>query len=268
MSSTYEAGNARDLEFMVVVKTYPHPSVKYEETVCTGGITATGQWIRLYPVPFRSLDDKTFTKYQWVSCKAVKRADDLRPESYRPRLETLKLGDVVRTDHHWRERRSLLVPYARQSLEEIKARWHESKESAGMFKPKEVLEIVAEPAPAQWEQKYLDRMSQMKLWDEPKPLEKIPWQFKCVYRCDDPKCLEPHEQSIRDWEVYQLYRTLRRKYGDEEAVKRVKERTLAFFTDKYDTYLVVGSINRFCTFIIGGLFYPTRDAGATLPLWE
>jgi len=40
----------------IVVKTYPTISKKYSEIVCTAGILENGDWIRLYPIPFRKLD--------------------------------------------------------------------------------------------------------------------------------------------------------------------------------------------------------------------
>ena len=35
---------------LITVMTYPHPSTKYDEVVCTAGISAQGEWVRLYPV--------------------------------------------------------------------------------------------------------------------------------------------------------------------------------------------------------------------------
>lgn len=40
---------------LVTVKAYPNPSKKYIETVCVAGVTESGQWIRLYPIPYRFL---------------------------------------------------------------------------------------------------------------------------------------------------------------------------------------------------------------------
>ena len=40
---------------LVTVKTYPTLSTKYGETVCTAGVREDGSWVRLYPVPFRSV---------------------------------------------------------------------------------------------------------------------------------------------------------------------------------------------------------------------
>ena len=52
---------------LITVKTYPCPSNKYKETVCTAGITDAGEWIRLYPVPFRHIDDyKQYKLFSWI----------------------------------------------------------------------------------------------------------------------------------------------------------------------------------------------------------
>jgi hypothetical protein len=271
MSSTYkEANQARDLELLVVAKTYPHPSMSYDEIVCTGGITAAGEWIRLYPLPFRYLDEnQTFKKYQWISCRAIKHSRDPRPESYRPVTDSIKLGRVLSTESRWQERKELLMPHARQSMEEISARWHETWESVGMFRPKEVVKVLAVPDQADWSSKHRQLLAQGRLFGkQPKKLEKIPWRFKYVYRCDDPRCDRPHEQTVRDWEVFQLYRNARIKHGEQESVEIVKGKLLELFGPKRDSYLIVGTVGRYPSFIIGAVFYPPKTPGETLSLWE
>ena len=53
-------------KILILVKTYPTPSTKYIETVCTAGIREDGSWIRIFPIPFRTLDDyQKYRKYQW-----------------------------------------------------------------------------------------------------------------------------------------------------------------------------------------------------------
>ncbi len=43
------------LRVLITVKTYPIPSSKYDELVCTAGVTETGDFVRLYPINFRDL---------------------------------------------------------------------------------------------------------------------------------------------------------------------------------------------------------------------
>jgi len=71
---------------LITVKTYPTLSRKYGETVCTAGVRADGSWVRLYPVPFRRLEEKEqYRKFDWIELDLVRQASDCRPESYRPR---------------------------------------------------------------------------------------------------------------------------------------------------------------------------------------
>lgn len=78
---------------LISIKTYPNPSMQYQETVCTAGVTDKGEWIRLYPITFRYLPyDKQFKKYHWIEVDVKKHNQDIRPESFRP-IETVG-------DHH------------------------------------------------------------------------------------------------------------------------------------------------------------------------
>jgi hypothetical protein len=50
---------------LITFKTYPRLSKTYGETVCTAGLREDGSWIRLYPVPFRRLDEsQQHSKYE------------------------------------------------------------------------------------------------------------------------------------------------------------------------------------------------------------
>ncbi len=42
---------------LITVRTYPSPAQKTIEASCTAGITEDGQWIRLFPIPWRLLAD-------------------------------------------------------------------------------------------------------------------------------------------------------------------------------------------------------------------
>lgn len=54
---------------LVTVKTYPTLSRKYGETVCTAGVREDGSWVRIYPVPFRRLEEKQqYSKFDWLEC--------------------------------------------------------------------------------------------------------------------------------------------------------------------------------------------------------
>ena len=46
------AGREERLKVLITVKTYPIPSKKYDELVCTAGVTESGDFVRLYPINF------------------------------------------------------------------------------------------------------------------------------------------------------------------------------------------------------------------------
>jgi hypothetical protein len=65
---------------LITVKTYPTLSRKYGETVCTAGVREDGTWVRIYPVPFRRLDEKQqYKKYDWLEARLVRNTTDPKP---------------------------------------------------------------------------------------------------------------------------------------------------------------------------------------------
>src|SRR3981189_350604 len=101
------------LRLLVTVKAYPSPSVKYDETVCCAGITEQMNWVRLYPIPYRDLPGaRQFKKYDVIEVMAA-RPDpwkDNRPESWRPKLETLKVVDHLESSNNWSARLEWIRP--------------------------------------------------------------------------------------------------------------------------------------------------------------
>jgi hypothetical protein len=94
----------------ILVKTYPVISEKYKELACTAGLREDGSWIRLYPVPFRLLnEEQRYRKYQWIEADIERNLADPRPESFKIRhTEGIKLLEAVDTRNEWRFRRNLV----------------------------------------------------------------------------------------------------------------------------------------------------------------
>ena len=75
---------SRLTQVLVLCKTYPSPSGKHTETSCVAGMDEDGQLIRLFPVPFRLVDDeKQFKKWQWIKVRVEKAKNDHRFESHK-----------------------------------------------------------------------------------------------------------------------------------------------------------------------------------------
>src|SRR5450755_3066496 len=100
---------------LITVKTYPTLSRKYGETVCTAGVREDGTWVRMYPVPFRRLDEpQQYSKYDWLECELTRNTSDPRPETFRPsNPDQLAAVDHIGTEQDWAERRRLLLKTAK-----------------------------------------------------------------------------------------------------------------------------------------------------------
>ena len=104
-------------QVLITVKAYPNPSRKYGETVCVAGVDISAhKWIRLYPIPYRDLDnDKKFAKYSLVEVKVRKATDDTRPESYKVDTDSIKILDQLDSKNNWGKRKPLILPTASTS---------------------------------------------------------------------------------------------------------------------------------------------------------
>lgn len=249
---------------LVVVKTYPNPSVSYVETVCCAGVDLdTGRWVRMYPITFRRLADKRFRKYQVITCEVGPPRQDNRPESLRVDQDTIRLvGDPMPPGPAgWRRRMALLPPLAR-SLDEVQEAQRRHGTSIGMFRPKQVTALVMRKAKPWTERKKAAlRQQRLGLGEEElaelADLEQIPWSFAYRFTCDDERCTG-HELGILDWEIGQSYRAWSRMYGDgwEAKLRQRYEVELP----AADLHFVVGNLNaRRHVFEIIGLVYPPRS---------
>jgi hypothetical protein len=243
---------------LVTVRTYPLPASKTIEASCTGGVTQDGDWIRLFPVPYRFLDeDKRFTKWQWIDVEVIKATSDPRPESFKLKPEKIQIVGEIGKKDEWRARR-LLKPLLRRSMCQIRRERDENESpTLGLFKPAEIKRLVIEPTDEKWSADEL-RILQQDTFFQKAPvdtLEKIPFDFKYEFRCEEAEC-RGHKMSCTDWEMGQAYRRWRKDYGDKwERAFRQKFETDMIQT--FDTHFFVGTVRaRPSTWIIVGLFYP------------
>ena len=138
-------------EILVTVKAYPNPSKKYIETVCVAGVTKSGQWVRLYPIPYRYLEyEQQFPTYGLIQA-SIRKSSDARPESYNIDINTLKVTGKLGTADAWKARRELLLSLASQSVEALQEQQQTSKISLGLIHPKHIKRLIIQPKKdAQW----------------------------------------------------------------------------------------------------------------------
>jgi hypothetical protein len=99
----------------VLIKALPQPSKTYGETVCCAGVTADGQWKRLFPVRFRHLrGDASFSRWDWVNFFFRKPTRDTRAESCHVYEDTIAVDGNVPPA----ERSRILKPLIRKSAKD------------------------------------------------------------------------------------------------------------------------------------------------------
>jgi hypothetical protein len=242
---------------LITVKTYPTLSKKYGETVCTAGVREDGSWVRLYPVPFRRLDEQQqYSKYDWLECDLIRNTKDHRPETFRPaNPDQLVKVKHIDTGQNWRERRRLLLETAKvyDSLDTLIAEAKANQTSLAVFKPAKVHRFTWEEEEREWDPNKLQEMrdlhSQLDLfgdnaWRETfRVIPKLPYSFS--YRFEDATGKES-ELQVLDWEAGALYwKCLRNAEGVEaKALAKVRQKYFDEFLTK-DLHFFLGTTQQF-----------------------
>jgi hypothetical protein len=254
---------------LIVVKTYPAPAHKGVEVSCTAGISQERQWMRLFPVPFRFLEEeKQFSRYQWIDVQVRRARNDPRPESHNLNGSSIRIMPPPVTG--WGAREQILSPLRRPSLCGIeREREQHGHPTLGVFRPGRIKGFKLRPTEhPNWTANELAILNQARLdlgGNEPKQqLEKIPFEFRYEFACDDPLC-RGHNLMCTDWEMGQSYRSWRRRYGAQWETK-FRERYEHDMIERNDTSFFVGTVNNHPNrWIIVGLFYPPKPkAGPNL----
>ena len=262
-------GKKEKLKVLITVKTYPIPSKKYDELVCTAGVTENGDFARLYPINFRDLPfSQQYKKYQWIEVLAEKHEGrDVRKESYRPDCDTIRiLGEPIPTGPggDWSARAKYALAKKSRSMEDLYDQQRADRTSLGIFKPKKVHDLIITPDDADWKPKFKEALRQARLWDDrgvtKEPPRKVPFKFHYCFECDDPRCKGKHKMMIEDWEVGALFwRLVDKGASHDKAAQKVRDKFLGEICapDK-DTHFYVGTILAHPkTWVVIGVFWPT-----------
>ena len=259
---------------LITVKTYPTLSRKYGETVCTAGVREDGTWMRIYPVPFRRLDEtEQYRKFDWIEADFIPSKSDPRPETHHPAdLAKLIPSGHMGTADDWRERRELLLGRARvfDRLEPLMTGAKENALSLAVFKPTKIRDFIWEEDDREWKAEKLaqmrDKARQAELFSEEswretfKVIPKMPYAFS--YRLEDADGRESTMQVL-DWECGQLFwNCLRRSEGEGEALQKVRAKYLDEFGQR-DLHFFLGTTQQFHGFapnpwVIVGVFAPPQ----------
>ena len=262
---------------LVTVKTYPTLSTKHFETVCTAGFREDGTWIRIYPVPFRMLDE-TYKKWQWIEADLEHNpAHDNRPESYHiSNIDTLRILDKFDNGHgvNWEQRRLWVEKGKRiyTDMSELIELAKSNTLSLAVLKPSEVIDFVYEKNEdntvekrSKLEEKLRTEVAQTDIFDNKawkknfKLAEQIPYKFSYRFKTDDGKI---RKLMVEDWEVNMLYTNCLRKCNNIELEACTKVRDKYMSMASMDIHLIMGTTfewhwkNAPNPFVIIGVFAP------------
>jgi hypothetical protein len=250
-------------QILITVKAYPNPSPKYSETVCCAGVDLNNyQWVRLYPIPYRDLDDqKKFKKYSIIEVACAMPRDDKRPESFRVNPNTIKIKENLGPEKNWEKRKSIVLNLPVKSLCQVYKDAEEKDLSLGLIRPERV------------SFKYTNRTlsdqrgretcyAQLSFFNKKKKaIEEIPYNFYYQFHCAGEIKCPGHKLLIIDWEIGQAYRDWRSRYPiDKVLLEKIEQRWIDIAdVVKKDVYFYVGNMKRFRNiFMVLGVFYPPR----------
>jgi len=241
---------------LITVKTYPTLSRKHGETVCTAGIREDGSWVRLYPVPFRRLnEEEQYRKFDWIELDLRKSTSDPRPETYHPTdAKSIQAVGHLDTKDGWKARARVfksVVVYDR--LQPLLEGAKTNTISLAMFKPAKIVDFFWEPCERNWDDAKVAAMRELasqgelfadEEWRQTfRLMPKLPYNFS--YRFEDADGRRS-ELQVLDWEAGQLFHNcLRDAQGDEPAaLKKVKQKYLDAFL-KTDLHFFLGTMKEF-----------------------
>ncbi|MBP0590483.1 hypothetical protein J8I87_12295 [Paraburkholderia sp. LEh10] len=262
---------------LILAKTYPSPSAQYVETSCVAGIAESGAMRRLFPVPFRLIEDgHQFAKWQWIDARTEKAPKDHRPESHKIFVDTVSSGAKLGSEKGWAKRREWLdkIPTF-NDFEDIDAARREDGLSLALLRPNALVSLeISKARNADWtdeeREKLLQEQMQGNLFSEAderkhvKQLRKIPFDFYYRYVCQTADGTKEYRHKIVDWEAGALFWNCRRSHGEQwEKPFRTK---LEDDLGSKDLMLLMGNQHRFQDqWLIISLIYPPKQKIADDP---
>ncbi len=237
-------------QILIWGKTYPELSFRHTETVCTGGVLNDGTPVRLYPIPYRYLEnDKKFGNYQWITARISRDPRDTRPESYHVEDDSIICGEKVpTTSDEWGKRADIIFRNSKWlfgSVESLKQKEREDGTSLGVVEPKEILGIKIKHRGDEEKQTFAEKLVRLKLEGEarraqfemfeeytPPELKRLTYvssRLEIHWRCYGENC-NTHHTQVLDWGLIELQRRLRIDAAKEklEEICDVKKYALKF----------------------------------------
>jgi hypothetical protein len=199
-------------EAVVIVKAAPQVGRRHGETVCCAGIDLYGNWLRLYPVSFRNLEQsKKFGRWDKIKFNWRLPNDDKRTESRRVDQQSIEIVGQLKKSERGRFLGKAVVTSLLREREagksfallkaEIIAFKIEKKDATEVKDEKQVFDAIR----AQGD------LFAKQVTNNYHP---CPYNFKYRYRTDDGI----REGTCQDWEIEATYHNWSNEYGEERVL--------------------------------------------------
>ena len=239
--------STQETEAIVIIKAVPQVGEKHGETVGCACIDLDGNWLRLYPVPFRDLDPKKqFRRWDRIKFKYLMPKNDNRCESRRIIPDSLEIvGKLAK-----KERRNFLDKLIVTNLKKER----EQNRSLALLEA-EIIDFKVEKKSKEDIQKQQEQFSKSRERQDffykktNKAYTPCPYKFKYNYRTEDGE----REGTCQDWKIEATYYKWANKYGESDALDKIKK----VFGEEYPSkgmLLVMGTHSQYPdTWLINGI---------------
>jgi len=216
-------------DVLVVAKSVGSTDFPVERPAVVGVDRESGALVRLAPFPWKGADsDPPVERWSWIHARAKRSALDPRPESREPEGEVTTTAYVDAKDG-WRLRWPFVRPHVRPSVEDLQAAAREAAATLAFVRPS------ADGA----------------------DVLQLPLRMR--FRCDDAGCAAHHELPVLDWELHEMARASRERFGAQWAT-RFRETWGAPLFERFDVHVLVSTYAQAMTRVyVAGLFYPPRE---------
>lgn len=242
-------------KILILVKTYPSISKKYTELVCTAGMDEDGNWYRLYPIPFRKLnDDQQYSKYRWIEARMFKSKDDPRLESYKVDFEKITLLEQIKPEDWGRKSIIVLKKETHRDLSKLIELSNTTDLSLAVFKPAKIIDFIWVKDDKEYPKERLEAIEaekkQLNFFSNEeenvnvfKIVNKLPYKFYYIFEDVNGK---KAKLMTEDWEVGAAFWNWKKHYNSENiALQKIKQMFFDNFAKKKDLYFFLGTTRQY-----------------------
>ena len=220
-----DAATERDV--LVLAKTIAADAFPVERPGVIGVDRESGRLERLTPFPWKNTDtEPPILRWSWIHVRTSPADRDPRPESRNVTGEVTATAYIDPKDG-WRLRWPFVRAHLRGSLESLQQLARDGATTAGFIRAKTDADVLQLP-------------------------------LRLRFHCDSDDCTEAHELPVLDWELHEMARTTRERYGAQWATRFRETWGRALF-ERYDVHILLSAYAQAPTrFYVAGLFYPPR----------